>query len=118
MAGGATLGDMDCETHVFGLAVPCGIVPKTGIGGLTLGGGVGWLVRKYGMTIDNVLSCQVVTAEGQVLTASASEHQDLFWGLRGGGGNFGIVPHLSSEHTPSIPFWAAFLSTRGRQRWM
>ncbi len=70
--GGATLGDLDRETHVFGLAVPCGIVAKTGIAGLTLGGGVGWLLRKYGMTIDNLLSCQIVTAEGRVLTANDS----------------------------------------------
>jgi FAD/FMN-containing dehydrogenase len=81
--GGATLGDIDRETHVFGLAVPCGIVPKTGIGGLTLGGGVGWLVRKYGMSIDNLLSAQVVTADGKVLTASASENDDLFWPFAG-----------------------------------
>src|SRR5215470_16846692 len=85
--GGATLGDMDRETHVFGLAVPCGIVPKTGIGGLTLGGGVGWLIRKYGMSIDNLLSAQVVTADGNILTASASDNDDLFWAIRGGGGN-------------------------------
>src|SRR5215471_9557572 len=65
--GGATLGDIDRETHVFGLAIPCGIVPKTGIGGLTLGGGVGWLIRKYGMSIDNLLSAQVVTSEGRAL---------------------------------------------------
>jgi FAD/FMN-containing dehydrogenase len=98
--GGATLGDMDRETHVFGLAVPCGIVPKTGIGGLTLGGGVGWLVRKHGMTIDNLLSCQVITAEGKVLTASASEHEDLFWALRGGGGNFGVVASFEFRAHP------------------
>jgi len=98
--GGTTLGDMDRETHVFGLAVPCGVVPKTGIGGLTLGGGVGWLVRKYGMTIDNLLSCQVVTAGGSVVTASASEHQDLFWALRGGGGNFGVVTSLEFRAQP------------------
>jgi len=98
--GGTTLGDMDRETHVFGVAVPCGVVPKTGIGGLTLGGGVGWLVRKYGMTIDNLLSCQVVTADGKVVTASASEHQELFWALRGGGGNFGIVASFEFRAQP------------------
>ncbi len=98
--GGATLGDIDRETHVFGLAVASGIVSKTGIGGLTLGGGVGWLIRKHGMSIDNLLSAQVVTAEGKVLTASASENDDLFWALRGGGGNFGVVTSFEFQAHP------------------
>jgi len=98
--GGATLGELDRETNLFGLAVPCGIVAKTGIAGLTLGGGVGLLVRKYGMTIDNLLSCQIVTANGKVMTASASENADLFWALRGGGGNFGVVASFEFQARP------------------
>src|ERR1700737_2879630 len=89
--GGATLGDVDWETDVFGLAVPAGVVSKTGIAGLTLGGGVGWLVRKYGLTCDNVLSIDIVTADGKPRVASANGNEDLFWALGGGGGNFGIV---------------------------
>jgi FAD/FMN-containing dehydrogenase len=107
--GGATLGDIDRETHVFGLAVPCGIVPKTGIGGLTLGGGVGWLIRKYGMSIDNLLSAQVVTADGKVLAASASQNDDLFWALRGGGGNFGVVTCFEFQAHAVSTVWGGLL---------
>jgi len=88
---GVLLGELDRETQPFGLAVPAGIVTSTGLAGLTLGGGIGWLQRKLGLTIDNLLSVDVVTAEGEYVKASADENADLFWGVRGGGGNFGIV---------------------------
>ncbi len=95
--GGCLQYKLDLETQVFGLAVTGGIVSHTGIGGLTLGGGIGWLMRKLGLTVDNLRSCDVVTADGESLLASEHENSDLFWGLRGGGGNFGIV--TSFEYT-------------------
>jgi len=88
---GATLAEVDAATQAYGLATPVGINSTTGIAGLTLGGGFGWLSRRFGLTIDNLLSAEVVTAAGDVLTASESQNADLFFGIRGGGGNFGIV---------------------------
>ncbi len=101
--GGCLQHQLDRETQAFGLAVTGGIVSHTGIGGLTLGGGTGWLMRKLGLTVDNLRSCEVVTADGEVLSASAYQNPDLFWGLRGGGGNFGIVTSFEYVLQPVGP---------------
>jgi len=100
---GVLLGELDRETQVFGLAVPAGIVTHTGIAGLTLGGGMGWVQRKFGLAIDNLQSVDLVTAGGEVIKANNKENSDLFWGVRGGGGNFGIVTEFEFHLNPVGP---------------
>jgi FAD/FMN-containing dehydrogenase len=100
---GLLWGEFDRETQAFGLAAPGGIISHTGIAGLTLGGGFGWLMRRHGLAADNVLSADVVTADGNLLRASPEEHADLFWGLRGGGGNFGVVTSFQYRLHPVGP---------------
>src|SRR6185312_5325037 len=101
--GGATWGDLDRETQLFGLAVPGGVVSTTGIAGLTLHGGIGHLRRKYGLSIDNLLSVDVVTADGRLLRASETENPDLFWAVRGAGSNFGVVTSFEFRAHPVGP---------------
>ena len=101
--GGATWGDVDREAQAFGLAVPGGIISTTGIGGITLGGGIGWLHRKLGLSCDSLRSAQVVTADGRLIRTSAEDEPDLFWALRGGGGNFGVVVSMEYDAHPVGP---------------
>ena len=100
---GATLGDLDHEAQAFGLATSLGINSTTGVAGLTLGGGFGWLTRKHGMTVDNLVAAEMVTAEGERLRTSAEQNEDLFWAIRGGGGNFGIVTQFEFKLHPVGP---------------
>jgi FAD/FMN-containing dehydrogenase len=124
--GGASWGELNHDLQAFGLAATGGFISTTGVSGLTLGGGLGWLVRKHGLALDNLLSADVVTANGQLLVASASQNEDLYWGLRGGGGNFGVVTsfefkvhaagtvlaglvlHPASAGKEALQFWREF----------
>jgi FAD binding domain/Berberine and berberine like len=107
---GLTLGECIRKTQQYGLGIPVGTVSETGLAGLTLGGGTGWLMGKYGLTIDSLLAVEMVTADGRVLKASATEHPDLFWAVRGGGGNFGIVTTFEFQLHPVGPLLAGMLT--------
>ncbi|MFL5944319.1 MAG: FAD-binding oxidoreductase, partial [Gaiellaceae bacterium] len=100
---GVLLGELDKETQAFGLAAPSGIVTHTGVAGLTLGGGIGWIMRKHGLSVDKLRSVDVVTADGEFVKTSADENEELFWGMRGAGSNFGIVTEFEFDLVPVGP---------------
>jgi FAD/FMN-containing dehydrogenase len=118
VGGGATLGDVDRATVEHGLVVPAGVVSGTGVAGLTLGGGMGWLTRAHGLTVDSLLAADLVTADGRSVRASATEQAELFWGIRGGGGNFGVVTSFEFAARPLGPDVYAGACYYTRDRWL